>query len=52
LGLFQIIFIATDGDGYQGDIAIDHILLFEHECGMYELIIGEMNLSFDHSNTI
>jgi len=31
----QIIFNATDGDGYTGDIALDQIMLFPGECGKF-----------------
>ncbi|VDI15470.1 Hypothetical predicted protein, partial [Mytilus galloprovincialis] len=33
----QIVFNAIDGNGFQGDIALDHIMLFLGECGNYTL---------------
>ena len=33
LDILQIVFNGIDGDSFQGDIALDHIMLFSGECG-------------------
>ncbi|VDI44179.1 Hypothetical predicted protein [Mytilus galloprovincialis] len=38
---FQIIFNGIDGNGYKGDIALDHILLFSGNCNNNTISIGE-----------